>query len=497
MNKCTEDWPSKPSAVSPDAYEAFLAHAAGCLFHAKVLEEEAEKIRSKYRLARGLDSHGRILVGRELQRAVEKHDRQYILWKEVAQKSSILFKRIFLSNCGEEIAVSAKFFDFRRYEATHQLDTRAGLQIFGVIGEGKSIMEVLLGFYPLEGFKHTGEEQFLPLENEYTVGLGVEQLSEHDFYIEFRCVKNQVIERERISSMHHFVNNTPPPPWRAATHTAQWLGSSFRWTTAKLKKLCSSVIQSEPLTFRQKIACYTAWAVVFGATLMILPSLNESPQGMTGVANEVETKQRSRPANAKGKRSRGRVGRPAQQKSDQTTVRSDDDPKPAHAGLTPPTGQGGGNESITAPNDKQPAPESKPDTNTEPVDTAPVPWHFQSQQPAGVPTEGIAVHSGSDPALAKKLTVEMRKRDINIRPFNVRKHNAPHVAVTWSILREETAVTVKAQLTTESDSKVLTFRSDGNCPEQVCDEAVRTAVTGVIAVMRDLKQNEPTHSEEF
>ena len=56
MNKCTEGWPNAPSDVSPDAFDAFLAHVAGCPFHEKALDEEEENIRSKFRLARGLDT---------------------------------------------------------------------------------------------------------------------------------------------------------------------------------------------------------------------------------------------------------------------------------------------------------------------------------------------------------------------------------------------------------------------------------------------------------
>lgn len=503
MNKCKEGWPNKPSDVSPDAEEAFLAHVAGCPFHAKVLQADEEKIRSKCRLAQGLDGHGRILEGRELKDVIAKHDRSHTLWKRVALDTSLPFERIYLSNCGEDIAVSAKFFDFRKYEADHRLDPHAGLQIMGIIGEGKSTLEVFLGFYPLEGVKHTGEEQFLPLENNYTVGLRVKQLSEHDFNIGFRCVENEVLERERISATHH---NDPASDraanllLRAITGTLKGLSSSFRRTTAKVRKRRSSSIKSEPVSFQETVTYGSAaflitFLITFTISMLIWP--DGSPQVKTaGVTSEVERKGDSRPANAKPNR-RGRTSKSTQRKSDQTTVRSDEVLKPSQAGLTPQTGQEASSENIAAPNDKPPSSDSKPDTNAQPLDTAPAPWHFQSLPPATVSVEGIAVHSGSDPALAKKLTVEMRKRDINIGPFNVRILKAPHVAVAWSIIREQTAVTIKAKLTADGDRKVLTFRSDGNYPEQVCDEAVRTAVTGVIAVMQDLKQNEPANSEEF
>ena len=154
MNKCKEGWPSKPSDVSPDAEVAFLAHVAGCPFHAKVLQADEEKIRSKFRLARGLDGNGKILIGRELLDAVKKHDQQYIQWKQATLEWPCPSSESTLSNCGEDIAGSAKFFDFRNYDADHRLDPQAGLQIVGVIGEGKS-KEILLGFYPLQGVCNT------------------------------------------------------------------------------------------------------------------------------------------------------------------------------------------------------------------------------------------------------------------------------------------------------------------------------------------------------
>jgi hypothetical protein len=120
----------------------------------------------------------------------------------------------------------------------------------------------------------------------------------------------------------------------------------------------------------------------------------------------------------------------------------------------------------------------------------PVAWYFQSKPASPVARDGVAIHSVSDSALAKKLTVEMRKRDLSVRPFDARLLKRNHVAVFWNIFREDRAVTVEATLTAAGDSKVLSFRSAGNCQEQVCNEAVRTAVSGVFAVMRDL-----THSE--
>lgn len=199
MNECTAGWPDAPSDVSPDAMDAFLAHVDGCPFHAKALSLETEELRARYRFAKGLDTHGRILVGHELRVAVAAYDQQNNLGEEAAPGMELPFKRIYLTNKGEDIAGSGKFFDFRRYEGEHQLDPEAGLQIWGVIGEGDSAVKVLLGFYALRGVRHTGEEQFLPLKNGYTVGLRVEQLSAQVFNIGFRCMENDKKLLKRIT----------------------------------------------------------------------------------------------------------------------------------------------------------------------------------------------------------------------------------------------------------------------------------------------------------
>lgn len=496
MNKCTEGWPNAPNDVSPDAVDAFLAHVAGCPFHQKALDAEEEKIRVTFRLARGLDAHGRILVGTELDRAVKAHDRNRAAWKQIAQEMNRPFKRIYLSNLGDLVAGSGKFFIFRKYEGHHRLDPEAGLQLWGVLAEGKSVPDVLLGYYPLAGVRHTGQEQFLPIEDRYTVGLRVEQLHKDDeFNIGFRCVENEVLERERAAAI---LNNKETgqvdqaTPLKRVTEMLRWVVSSWRWTTVRLQSLVWS-FRSQPLSFQEKLVSCAAVVLVFCIGLPILVWLDPDQQLRAksfSAASESNNQDCSTNANAKrSKRKRTR------QNSGRTVVRSDKADKQDSANQMKPssaaTDQDDSSDGVTAPNDKPP--ESKPAANADDA-KGPVAWHFQSQPPLAA-EDGVAIHSGYDPALAQKLADEMRKRHISVGPFNARLLKGSHVAVSWSIIREDTTVTVEATLTADGDSKVLSFRSAGNCPEQACDEAVRTAVSGVFAVLRELTPSESTNAE--
>jgi len=498
MNKCTEGWPNAPSDVSPDAFDAFLAHVAGCPFHEKALDEEEENIRSKFRLARGLDTHGRILAGPDLKRALKTHDHNHEFWKQVAKERKRPFKRIDLSNRGDLIAGSGKFFICRKYEGNHRLDPEAGLQLWGVIDEGKSIPDVLLGSYPLYGVRHTGEEQFLPLDNGFTAALRVEQLSEREFNIGFRCVENEVLERERIEGILNHIDNqagslhhTKSSRFNWLTEQVQWMGQLFRWAKAGLGSLVWSC--ARPFISQNKIESIACVAIVFflglTATLWIdlglqLMSERSSDAGST----KVSTSTNAKPAKAEQRESRRR----------ETIVRSDKPDKRNNANQTESSsvvpGESDSSDSVAVPNDNPPVAEPKPDANAEEA-KGPVAWHFQSKPPLAVAEDGVAIHSGYDAVLGQKLRNEMRKRDISVRPFNVGSLKGNHVAVSWSIIREDTSVTVEATLTTDGESKVLSFTSAGSCPQQVCDEAVRTAVSGVFAVMRDLTHSESTNAE--
>src|ERR1041384_4920500 len=199
-NECIEKtgrWPDAPADVSPDELDAFLDHAECCYFHAEKLRVEEEELQSMFRLARGLDSHGRILRGRELKNTIKEHERRHALWQADAQRMRPPLKRIYISNRGIDLSGGGECSYFSGFESAHPaLDPQAGLQIWGVVGEGKA-EEVLLGFYPLAGVRHTGKETSFPLDNGYTIGLRVEQLGECHFVIGFRCVENEVLEQER------------------------------------------------------------------------------------------------------------------------------------------------------------------------------------------------------------------------------------------------------------------------------------------------------------
>ena len=484
MNECKEGWPYAPGDdVSPDAYKAFLAHVARCPFHQKALDADEEKIRSKFSRARGLDPHRRILRGRDLKRTVETHDRSHALWKKAAKETPRPFKRIFLSNRGEDIASSGKFWDFRKYEGYHRLEPEAGLQIWGVLGEGKSMPNVLLVSCPLKGVEHTGKEKFWRLENEYTIGLRVEQLSEKEFNIGFRCVKNEVLERERTAAAGS-VNYGTSLPSRLASETLQWTRPLWRWTTAQLRSLCAAT-RPQPLSFGDKAVFVAILSmVVFSLTLTIMLRQQGARAEFKSSFDTESTKLSSstpvKPTKTSGKH--------PQRTSGQTSGKTDKTDRRSHGNQTPETKQDVSSDSGSA-NDKPSSTESKSDAKAEDV-SLPVVWLFQSEPSSAVTADGVVIHSALDPALAKKLTVEMRKRHFSISPFNARSLPANQVAVSWTMFREDAAVTVEAKLTEGRDSKVLSFRTSGTSPEQVCDDAVRTAVSGVMAVMRDLTQSE-------
>ena len=72
-NESTERWPNALIDVSPNEFEEFLDHAESCPYHSAMLREEEEECQSIFRLARGLDSEGRILEGEELHAAIDEY----------------------------------------------------------------------------------------------------------------------------------------------------------------------------------------------------------------------------------------------------------------------------------------------------------------------------------------------------------------------------------------------------------------------------------------
>jgi hypothetical protein len=150
-------------------------------------KEMERELRNKFRLARGLDSQGRLLKGKMLAQAIAENERRLASWK----RASEAFNLIALYNGSRQIASCGSFFDFSRHESINELDPEAGLQIRGINRSEEE--DVLLGSYALAGVRHDGEEQVLPLPNGYTVGLRVVRLDEKTFVVGFRCVNSESI----------------------------------------------------------------------------------------------------------------------------------------------------------------------------------------------------------------------------------------------------------------------------------------------------------------
>ena len=152
------------------------------------------KLRMKFRLARGLDSQGRLLEGKMLTQAIAENDRRLASWKKEGEATNFPFNHIALYNGTRQIASCGNFFDFSCHESINELAPEAGLQIRGINRSEEA--EVLLGSYALEGVRHDDEEQLLPLRNGYTVGLKVVRLDEKTFVIGFRCMDSSSWDKE-------------------------------------------------------------------------------------------------------------------------------------------------------------------------------------------------------------------------------------------------------------------------------------------------------------
>ncbi|HEX3250517.1 MAG TPA: hypothetical protein VHS05_13895 [Pyrinomonadaceae bacterium] len=491
MNKCTEStegWPDAPGDVSPDAEDAFLAHVARCPFHAEAFDAEIALTRSVFRLARGLNPHGRILRDRELRVAIADHDRRYKLWEEVAEEMMLPFHRIYLANRGEDIVCSGQFFDFRIYEGDHRLDTVAGLQIFGVVLEERTTMDVLLGYYPLRGVKHTGEEQFLPITNDYTIGLRVTQLSDRDFNIRFRCVENEVLELGRSGTLPQYSQ-----PARMPMHAV-----AMSWTRASVQSLSRSLRVKMKLRRMFSVMLHGPSTPV-GVVEWCLITLTIFSLGLIGLisyerlvaqafANEIESPPPAAISEQTDKSSGGDT-------SNGAVVTANANQKSPANGAAQRANQKTGEEHVAPANNKPSVSDPNATPHTEEVNNiGPAAWYFQSLSQAGVSADQVVIHTGSDADLVKKLTAEMRKQDVRIRPLTRRSLVQRHVSVSWNIIRGQTGVIVEATLISNGDSLSLFGRGAGNCPEQACDEAVRNAVSKVFAAMKDLSQFEAASS---
>src|SRR5207249_197203 len=75
-------------------------------------------------------------------------------------------------------------------------------------------------------------------------------------------------------------------------------------------------------------------------------------------------------------------------------------------------------------------------------------WYFRSLLDKSFATDDkLVVHSGSDAVLGEKLFAEMRQRDIDVVRLEEKVcFWGPHFNVAWSIIRQDTFVTVKAEV---------------------------------------------------
>lgn len=252
------------------------------------------------------------------------------------------------------------------------------------------------------------------------------------------------------------------------------------------------VFRYEPTTRIDKFEWCLYTMMVFCVSLVGLLFWDNFPG--KACANDMEIVAPTGETNSKSTKPRRKRNGSASPALAQPVVTSHKNSEQSGTGATSPASQETGDEHVAPSNKKQPVPETKPGTHVEEVNIGPVAWYFESLPPAGVAEKGIAIHSGSDLGLVKKLTVEMRKQDINISPFSG-SLAANHVAVSWKIIREQAAVTVEATLTANGDSQSLSARSAGSYREQACDQAVRSAVSKVFAAMKNMSHNESTSSE--
>lgn len=462
MNRCTEKtglWPAAPEDVSPDELDAFLDHAEQCRFHAEKLRLEEEELGSLFRLARGLDSHGRILRGQELKEAINEHKRRHVLWNADAQRMRPPLKRIYVSNRGSDLSGGGEFSYFDGHGEYPGLDAQAGLQIWGVVGDGKS-EEVLLGYYPLAGVKHTGKELFFPLDNGYTIGLGVEQRGESHF-IRFRCVENDVLARELddIASRKH---KTPKVKAARAAGT----GDFARKRLSRVSRGVSSLLSSPEQKAFAIAACV---AIVIMAGLWgestATPDLTD---GASVAVNDQSASTTEEVALANAFEAVEKVrqtGANKIQRGDQNATRRT---KPAALALAAPY------KTRSLENSHAVSPKAR---------TA---WYFQTFGSGTRTNKSAVVHTGMDALLRDELFAEINQREIQVVRLDHRVSSfsgLQQVFITWGITRQNKSVTVEAILTRNGESRFLSFRSDGSCPEQLCEAVVRDAVSGVFAVM--------------
>ena len=236
-------WPMFSSEVSVDLIDEYMDHVEQCVYHAELMlleeKEMEQQLRLTFRQARGLDSEGRLLRGSKLAAAIADHERRLANWKKEEEETNFLFKHIGLYNGGREIASCGRFFDFSRHESVNELDPQAGLQIRGI--NSVEDQDVLLGFYALAGVRHEGQEQLLPLDNGYTVGLRVVPLNPRTFEVNFRCVETGMMEE--LAYRQDYNKN----------------GKLARWFPNVVNSLTRDFISSFVKAFAQRAASRVFW----------------------------------------------------------------------------------------------------------------------------------------------------------------------------------------------------------------------------------------------
>jgi hypothetical protein len=500
MNECTErarPWPDEPADVSPDELDEFLAHARAevCPFHAEKVSELAGEFDSMFRPARGLDSHGRILRGRELRNRVVDYGHAQTLWKEASRVMSLPFKRIYITNRDEDIASSGKFYDFRRYEGDHQLDVRAGLQIWGMLKDEGGVKKVLLGFYPLLGYVHTGKETFLTLDNGYTVGLKVLQLDQQLFNIGFRCVETEALAKE-LANAQEQNNKTAAAGASAVITSVKKVSSKVR---RRLAGLIPSMEELVPHLAAQITACVLAVLLLIAtAPVTLTHSRNTLPgppaSAVTPPASQPpdSTEQPAAPKNtlaasAEPMAAENAAASSKLNKSQPSSQKNGRDDKSARSGSTATrSGRAKGKGVAAGSGDADLRPEG-PDIGAMKFDsTAQTVWYLPYSVGSTDAARWFVVHMGKDTVLKEKLFNEIKENSFDVVPFyNIPASGASRrLTVSWDIKRGEKFVTVRAVLMAGGEKKVLSFGSEGSCSEQTCEKVIKDAVAGVFAIMQ-------------
>jgi hypothetical protein len=116
-------------------------------------------------------------------------------------------------------------------------------------------------------------------------------------------------------------------------------------------------------------------------------------------------------------------------------------------------------------------------------------WYFQSFLDKGGSGDRVVIaHTGRDTQLRDRLFNELQQRSVGISLADdkVADNLSPHFIVAWGIRRQEKSVTVSVILTVGNESKTFSFSSNGTCPEQACEKAIKDAVSGVFAIVQRL-----------